>query len=107
MASIPNAPIPALLRGPTVPRLDPSTKFVRSLDGEYYLLREVAQMLGVNHRVLRKLNDETDDLGPSFFTMFGRVKIYLYTKDDINALGEYLNARRTIYPISEDKTRPM
>lgn len=83
--------------------LDPSTRFVRSLDGEYYKLTEAAEQLGVSDRTLRnflqgKVGDDPNVLGPSFKVMFGKIPIYLYTKEDITRIREHLQARREVLP---------
>lgn len=82
--------------------LDPTTRFVRSLDGDYFMLREAAEMLGVHHRTLRTLIRDFGDqeLGPSFVAYMGKVRIYLYTREDIEAIREHLENRRTVYPTS-------
>lgn len=81
--------------------MDPATKFVRSLDGTYYMLREAAEMLGISGHTLRKFNEnEEADLKASFVAYFGKVKIFLYTEDDIEKIREYLDARRQVYPTS-------
>lgn len=83
-----------------ITKIDPMTTFVRGLDGgPYYMVREASEMLGVNHRVLRKLNDDPDsDLKPSFLAYLGKVKVYLYTQDDIEKIREGLEERRRVYP---------
>lgn len=73
-----------------VERMDPSTRFVRSLDGEYFMVREAAEMLGVSHTTLRALLKEDSSLGPSFCAFFGKVKIYLYTREDIGRVRAHL-----------------
>lgn len=80
--------------------LDPTTRFVRSLDGDYFMLREAAEMLGVHHRTLRTLIKDLSDqeLGPSFVAYMGKVKIYLYTREDIEAIRQHMENRRTVYP---------
>ena len=85
-------------------RIAPSVRFVRSLEGTYYLLREAAEMLEVSPRTLRNFIDKDNDLlGPSFFTYLGKIKIYLYTEDDIKRLREYITEQKNlIYPISEN-----
>jgi hypothetical protein len=87
-----------------VEHMDPSTRFVRSLDGEYFMLREAAEMLGVSHRTLRiyLADPETkDELGPSFCAYFGKVKIYLYTREDIEKIRKYLTSRKTVFRTNE------
>jgi hypothetical protein len=83
-----------------ITKIDPVTTFVRGLDGgPYYMVREASELLGVNHRVLRKLNDDPEsDLKPSFLAFLGKVKVYLYTEDDIAKIREGLDERRRVYP---------
>jgi len=83
-----------------VTKIDPVTTFVRGLDGgPYYMVREASEILGVNHRVLRKFNDDPDsDLKPSFLAFLGKVKVYLYTEDDIDRIKDALEERRRVYP---------
>ena len=91
--------------------MDPSTRFVRSLDGEYFMLREAAEILGVGTALLRSaMKDDVDLWGPSFCAFFGKVKIYLYTKDDIDRIGENLSQRKRVFRNTENisaKGRPM
>jgi hypothetical protein len=85
------------------PSMDPSTRFVRSLDGDYYMLREAAEVLGVKHTLLRSLMRDPDhkDLGPTFCTFFGKIKLYLYTKEDIARIREYLTKRKQVFRNSD------
>lgn len=86
-------------RSPKSEAMDPTTRFVRSLDGDYFMLREAAEMLGVHHRTLRTLIHEYPDqeLGPSYVAYMGKVKIYLYTREDIEAIRQHMADRRTVY----------
>lgn len=78
--------------------MDPSTRFVRSLDGDYFMLREAAEVLGVSQRKLRDfIKSNPEGLGPSFATMFGKIKIYLYTKEDIDAIRKHLKSQRRVF----------
>lgn len=90
-------------------KMDPFTRFVRELDEPYWLLREAANILGVNHRVLRDINSDESKKAywASFFTYMGKVKIYLYTDDDIELLRKYFQERRTVYPVSENPPHKM
>lgn len=100
------------MSSPTRKRIAPSVQFVRSLEGKYYLLREAAELLGVSHRTLRSYNSGPDKelLGPSFFVYLGKIKIYLYTDDDIARIKKYLEEQKIVYPIdqntSHNKGRP-
>lgn len=83
--------------------LDPSTRFVRSLDGEYFMVREAAEYLGVSSVTLRSaMKDDTEKWGPSFCAWFGKVKIYLYTKADLERIGKNLADRKRVYRNSEE-----
>lgn len=84
-------------------RIAPSVQFVRSLEGTYYLLREAAELLGVSHRTLRTyLNGPDKDLlGPSFCTYLGKIKIYLYTDDDIERLRKHFEEQKVVYPATD------
>jgi len=82
-------------------RMDPSTRFVRSLDGEYFMLREAAEILGISSQSLRKTVHTKDVEAPSFWVMFGKLKIYLYTREDIEEVRAWLKAREEIYKTGE------
>ncbi len=74
--------------------LSPAVAFVRSLPGEFFMLREVAEMVGVSQYTLRNLiANDAEGLTPSNFAMFGNVKIYLYTRDDIGRLQKHFERR--------------
>jgi hypothetical protein len=79
-------------------RIDPTTRFVRSLPGEYFLLREAAAACGVSPFVLRKyISEDVPECTPSKYTMFGKVKIYLYTKADIKSIQDYMKKRIVVF----------
>jgi predicted transcriptional regulator len=78
-------------------RVDPTTKFVRSLDGEFIMLREAAEMLDLSHSTLRKyISEKTEGLQPSKAVMFGKVLVYLYTKEDVDRMRGLIEKRREI-----------
>jgi hypothetical protein len=84
---------------------DSATKFVRSLDGNYFMLREAAESLKVSHATLRKfIKDDNEKLGPSKCVWFGKSKIYLYTTEDINKISKYLESRKEVF--DNDETQP-
>jgi hypothetical protein len=82
-------------------RMDPSTRFVRSLDGEYFMLREAAEILGISSQALRKTVHDKTINAPSFWVMFGKLKIYLYTRDDVEEIRAWLKAREEVYKTGE------
>lgn len=79
-------------------RVDPATRFVRSLPGDFFLLREAAEAIGVSQFVLRKfIADGTKGCTPSKYAMFGKVKVYLYTREDIEAIRTHLASRHRVF----------
>lgn len=91
---------------PSVERMDPATRLVRSLPGKYLMVREAAEVLGVSHTTLRRLlKDEPEELGPSFCVYVGKNaspetgkgKIYLYTQEDLDKLRAFLSGPKRIW----------
>lgn len=82
-------------------RMDPPTRFVRSLDGEYFMLREAAEIVGISSQALRKTVHDTTINVPSFWVKFGKLKIYLYTREDIEEIRAWLKRREEIYRTGE------
>lgn len=79
--------------------LTPVVRFVRSLDGEYYLLSEVAAALDVPVPTLRRLKTKNSKLwGPSFKTHYGKTLIYLYTPADLARLARRFAKIRAEHP---------
>lgn len=79
-------------------KIDPATRFVRSLPGDYFLLREAAEATGVSQFTLRKMiADDIPNCTPSKYAMFGKIKIYLYTRQDIENIRKYLGNRHQIF----------
>lgn len=60
----------------------PTVRFVRSLPGEYYMVSEAAKMIGVSPHTLRQYVSDPN-LSPTKCANFGKVRIYLYTMEDI------------------------
>ncbi len=90
--------------------LDPATTFVRSLGGDYFMLREAAEMVGASSATLRRFIHETDPiyakLVPSKQASFGKVKVYLYTREDIERLQEYFSKQREVTDFDGPAARP-
>lgn len=84
--------------------IDPATRYVRSLPGNYFMLKEVSEMVGVSQYVLRKLIQDEDageakapGLTPSKYAPMGNNKIYLYTREDVeNLRAHFANRRRVV-----------
>jgi hypothetical protein len=82
----------------TTQRLDPATRLVRSLDGEYYKLVEAAEMLGIGSSTLRKyISTGNKEMSPSKqINYLDKVRIYLYTAEDIERMREYLGSMSSV-----------
>lgn len=63
------------------------------LDGQYYMVSEVAQILGKDPMTIRRAMYNKRVKAPSFETRRGGMRIYLYTVDDIQELKEYFAPR--------------
>jgi hypothetical protein len=58
------------------------------------MLREAAEELDLSPYTLRKyIADDIEGLKPSKAVMFGKVQVYLYTKDDIEQMRRTLQSR--------------
>lgn len=86
--------------------IDPATRYVRSLPGNYFMLKEAAEMVGVSQYVLRKLIQDEDageakaeGLTPSKYAPMGNNKIYLYTREDIDRLTAHFSDRKRVVDI--------
>ena len=87
--------------------LDPATRLVRSLEGEYFKLSEAAEILGVPESTLRALIKDASEGGdpdgaPKQYIPFGKIPIYLYTHEDIDRIREVLTKRRSASPVPFD-----
>lgn len=61
------------------------------------MLREAAEELDRSPSTLRKyIADEVEGLQPSKAVMFGKVQVYLYTKEDIESMRKVLDARVSV-----------
>lgn len=86
--------------------MDPATRYVRSLPGNYFMLKEAAEMVGVSQYVLRKLIQDEDageakaeGLTPSKYAPMGNNKIYLYTREDVERLQVHFANRKRVVEI--------
>ena len=79
-----------------VGRESPVIKHIKEL-GDYYATSEVATELGVSAQLIRKIAKNRETQAPSFVAPFGRSHVNLYTKEDIEAIREYLNKDKKIY----------
>ncbi len=90
---------------------NPTTRFVRSLEGDYLMLSEVAVICDVSPFTLRKfIADDVKKGLPSSIAMFGKTLIYLYTQEDVQRIQELLKERNQVSayngPLSRKSGRP-
>ena len=87
--------------------VDPATRLVRSLDGEYYLLREAAERVGISKHTLRRyLADGREDMKPSKSVHMGRTEVYLYTSSDLERMRKVLDSQRAVVEFQGSNGRP-
>lgn len=72
--------------------IPPADRLISELDGKYYKLSEVAKILGVGTRKLRKLLDDPNIKAPSKQAWMGEMKVFLYSEEDVEELKQYFNA---------------
>lgn len=83
----------------TTDRLPPATSFVRQLEAEhgerFFLLSEVANLVGVQQQTLRRLIRHPDKKvnAPSFKGHQGKMPIYVFTQADVDEIKEYYSRR--------------
>lgn len=73
--------------------MSPAARLVSRLDGQYYLLSEVADLLGKDPMTLRRAMYNKRVKAPSFEVWEGKMKVYAYTADDIQELREYFSPK--------------
>jgi hypothetical protein len=92
-------------------RMDPATRLVRSLPGEWYKLSEAAEMLGCHEKTLRSMITVARDTGdksgaPSKYVTYGKKHIYLYSPADIERIRGVLAERTAVRPFETITGRP-
>ena len=75
--------------------VSPAARLVSSLDGQYYLLSEVADILNKDQMTIRRAMYKGRVKAPSLEVWEGKMKVYVYTADDIQELREYFTPRLT------------
>jgi excisionase family DNA binding protein len=74
-------------------KASPAETYVRSLNGEYYLLGEVAEILGVAKNTLRRLVKSGNINAPSFTANLGKMSFYVFSKADLEEIREYYQSK--------------
>lgn len=79
----------------TSARPTPAEKYIADLDGEYYRLSEVADLVGVSPGTLRRLikSPKKKVKAPSYEGHLGRMPIYVFSRDDLEEIRAYYAAR--------------
>lgn len=67
----------------------PAARLVSSLDGQYYLVTEVAKILGKDPMTIRRAMYNKKVSAPSYEVKQGSMKVYLYTPEDIQELRDH------------------
>lgn len=74
-------------------RLSPAARLVTSLDGDYYMISEVAKILGKSTQTIRRTMYENRVKAPSKQVRQGGMTVYLYSSEDIEELRGYFAAQ--------------
>lgn len=73
----------------------PLVKFVRGLEGEYYLASEVADILGCAPSMLDFLRRRAKTpLGATHKAQYGAIVVHLYTPERVAEISDYLRSMR-------------
>jgi hypothetical protein len=71
------------------------------------MLREAAEAVGTSQFILRKLIQEGPvECAPSKYAQFGKTKIYLYTREDIEDVRRYLAKRQEVHDHNGPARKP-
>ncbi len=86
----------------------PVRRFVRSLDGQFYLRQEVAAALNRSVDAIRYATQRRPELnlGPSYSVTYGKMHLSLYTQDDLTALAAYFTRPLPRLTRSRRKRKP-
>lgn len=74
-------------------KLTSADRIMAQLDGTYYRLSEVSDILGVSKNKLRKMLHVKEVSAPSYKLRHGGMDMYLYTQADIDELRDYFDRK--------------
>jgi hypothetical protein len=74
-------------------RVSPANRILQELEGEYYSMRQTAEMVGVHIETLRRLCRTDRIKAPSKATRQGKLVIYLFTPEDVEEVRDYFEGR--------------
>lgn len=69
--------------------VSPADRIMAELPGTYYRLTEVAELLRLSPKTLRRAIHKGVHTAPSHQVTIGGMQMYLYTPEDIDELKEY------------------
>jgi hypothetical protein len=81
-------------------RTSPVIDYARSL-GPYFVASEVAEQIGMSAGWVRKASRNRWTQAPSYVAPYGDTHLFLYTKEDVKALKEYLKKERVVRTYEE------
>lgn len=76
--------------------MPPLIRFVRELKGEWYLIREVAEMLGLTRGAVYAAGRRHPRLGPGAKVDYGKTVLMLYGPADVEELRKYFETREAV-----------
>lgn len=76
----------------------PAVSYVKAINPDYATIGEVAEILDVSTATLRNWMKDPDHptQAPSLQGQLGKMKIYIYTPEDVQALKDWRSARNTV-----------
>lgn len=74
--------------------VSPAARLVTNLDGKYYMLSEVAEILDKSTQTIRRSMKKVN--APSRQVRQGGMVVYLYSEDDIQELRDYFAPQITM-----------
>lgn len=75
-------------------RTSPATRIIEALDGEYYTMRQTAEIVDVHIETLRRLCRTSRVKAPTKATTAGKLVIYLFTPEDVEEVRQYFNGKQ-------------
>lgn len=77
-------------------RKSPAEQMVDALDGDYYTIKQTAEICGVSLETCRRLLRSPKVKAPTDVLVRGRMHIWLLTEADLVEVARYFNATRAV-----------
>lgn len=74
-------------------KASPAEEYVRNLEGEFYLLSEVAEMIGIAKNTLRRLIVTDAVSAPSYVGSLGGMSFYIFSTEDIEEIKDHYEGK--------------